>query len=457
MKKQSQILACLEKSKTRKKSDADFYDNLFVNKSESNVKQSQSTISNFHCWLEIDNTSTEELFKYLKGIENEESREQTILNMVNMFMKYMITDGRKCPYCRGTGIKKDIQKFRQPYCHVCMGDGTLRAVKATTLKGYLSHLRKYLGYFGFNEVFSTTFYQQIELPDIILEQAMPITDEMFKELYEETHDPKRRFYLKVEKLSGLRPKETFQLTEKNFEAISVDGEIMEIPQKWIDLKDDSKFRKLRIVLTGDMTKTGNARHSWISDQILDQMLVKLDQEDGLLFTKNTNPTKAVTQASAWFREIRERLGKKNPKWLERFEDEKGEHKYKIYSLRAKFISDCRIADPSGNAGHYWAGHQKYMQVYERYSIKESLDLFNNAEEGLRTDKTSIPEGIESEASQLRKENMQLQEEKELREIQHENEIQRIHDEATKQRIEDLAKIEIKLAELQISKSKKKSK
>ena len=206
-----------------------------------------------------------------------------------------------------------------------------------------------------------------------------------------------------------------------------------------------------------MTKTGRGRHTWVSDQIVDKMLNLLDESDGkLLFTKQPIPSKAVGNMSDWFDKMRAKLGKKNPKWLERYDGVKGEHKYKIYSLRAKFISDCMAVDSSGNSGHYWAGHEKYMGMYERE--EQSLQKFNLAEEFLRDDRTTIPEGIETEVSELRQNNMKLEDELYLAREQHKAEIQKIHDEAERQRQEDFIEMQIKFAESQgFSKSKKKSK
>jgi integrase len=457
----STILATLQKSVKTEKCDEDYFNTCFPKNSDSYISNNRATLKNLHCWLENDGTSRKELFEKIKSIEDEELKEQQLLEVFNMFLKYLQTDHHACPQCRGSYIKERIITFSQPYCNVCSSshgysDGTMKPINA--IKGRVSHLRKYFEYYGFPQVSTSIFYTKIEIPKRREEEPEPLTNAMWLELYEATKDSQRKLYLRLEKTSGMRPREAMQLTEKHFQAISSNGEKMEIPEKWSELKNNPKFRKLRILLHTTMTKTGKARHTWVSDQIVDKMLKLLDEKDGeLLFTKNPNPRKSVANMSTWFNEMRTKLGEKNPKWLERFEN--GERKFLIYSLRAMFISDCGGADRSGNAGHYWAGHEKYMQMYERKlgEIKKSLDLYNKAEEFLRDDRTTIPDGIEAEVSELRRDNMQLQEEKELREIQHVNEIQRIHDEAGKQRLEDLANIQIQIAESQISKSKKKSK
>ena len=185
--------------------------------------------------------------------------------------------------------------------------------------------------------------------------------------------------------------------------------------------------------------------------VMEDIKSKYDYE--LLFTDNPNPDKAVATISSWFRQQRMRLGKKNPKWLERYDDGKGEYKYQIYSLRAKFITDSLKADPSGNAGHSFAGHIKYMQVYERFTIEESCKMYDKCEEGFKGNVAKV----EEEVSELRQENMKLREEIHIEREQNKIDIQKILDNAEKNRLNDLAEIEIKIAESEISKSKKKSK
>ena len=454
----STILEKLKESKRGIKSDDDFYKRCFVKKSDSYKRQVKCSINNFESWLITDNTTVKELIKYLKSVE-EEHREETLVDTVNMYLQNLLKE-HTCPHCLGKDKppkSKWSNKNNHGKCHVCQGKKTMKAVKPSVAKGSLTHLKKYLGYYGFPEVFSKTFTQQIDLPKIVEEEAEPLTNEMFDELLTHTRIDDRKLYLKSQALDGMRPKEKCQLTEKNYEPISASYEKMDKPERWTDLKNNPKFRRLRISLKSDMTKTGKARHTWVSNQIVDQMLDLLDEKDGqLLFTDNPNPDKAVATISSWFRQQRMRLGKKNPKWLERYDDGKGEYKYQIYSLRAKFITDCMTADPKGEAGHAFAGHGKYMKRYERNTIKESCKLFDKCEECLRGD-IPISKGIETEVSELRQEKIQLEYELYMQREQNKVDIQQMIESAEQKRIEDMAEIEIKFAESQISKSKKKSK
>ena len=454
----STILEKLKESKRGEKSDDDFYKRCFVKKSESYKRAVECSISKFGSWLITDNTTVEELIKYLKSVE-EEHREETLVDTVNMYLQNLLKE-HTCSHCLGKDKppkSKWGNKTNHEKCHVCQGKKTMKAVKPSTAKGALTHLKKYLGYYGFAEVFSKNFTQQIDIPKIVEEEAEPLTNEMFEELLTHTRIDDRKLYIIKQKTDGMRPKETCQLTEKHYEPISTSYEKMDRPERWTDLKNNPKFRRLRISLKSDMTKTGKARHTWVSNQIVDQMLDLLDEKDGqLLFTDNPDPDKAVATISSWFRQERKRLGKKNPKWLEKFDDGKGEYKYQIYSLRAKFITDCMTADPKGEAGHAFAGHGKYMKRYERNTIEESCKLYDKCEECIRGD-TPISKGVETEVSELRQEKIQLEYELYMQREQNKVDIQQMITSAEQKRIEDMAEMEIKFAESQISKSKKKSK
>ena len=76
----SNILEEILSTKTRRvKSDDDFYKRCFVKKSESYKRQVVCSINNFESWLITDNTTVEELIKYLKSVE-EEHREETLVD-----------------------------------------------------------------------------------------------------------------------------------------------------------------------------------------------------------------------------------------------------------------------------------------------------------------------------------------------------------------------------------------
>jgi hypothetical protein len=440
----------------RVKSDDDFYKRCFVKLSESYKKQVKSSLNNFHCWLNNNEHTLESFLIRIKGIEDEVVKEEMLVDVFNAYLQGLLSE-HTCPHCLGRDNPPKSEwsnKNNHSKCHVCHGKKTLKAVRPSTLRGAFTHLKKYLGYYGLPEVHSKTFSQQIDLPKIVEEQAEPLTNEMFDELFNDTRKSVHRLYLIKQKTDGMRPREAMQLTEKHYEPISTDYEKMDIPENWTDLKKNPKFRRLRIVLRSDMTKTGKGRHTWVSKQIENQMLDLLDERKGeLLFSGNKDPEKAVHNMSSWFNSARKRLGKINPKWLQKYDDGKGEYKYRIYSLRAKFITDSLKADPSGNAGHSFAGHIKYMQVYERFTIEESCKMYDKCEEGFKGNVAKV----EEEVSELRQENMKLREEIHIEREQNKIDIQKILDNAEKNRLNDLAEIEIKIAESEISKSKKKSK
>ena len=443
----------------RVKSDDDFCKRCFVRLSKSYKQQVKSSLNNFHCWLSNNEHTLESFLIRIKGIEDDDVKEEMLVDVFNAYLKGLLEE-HTCPHCLGRDKPPKSEwgnKINHDKCHVCQGKKTMPAVRPSTIKGAFTHLKKYLGYYGLPEVHSKTFSQQIDLPKIVEEQAEPLTNEMFDELFNTTRKSVHRLYLIKQKTDGMRPKEAMQLTQNHYEPISTDYEKMDVPLNWTDLKKNPKFRRLRVVLRSDMTKTGKGRHTWVSKQIENQMLDLLDEKKGgLLFTDNPDPDKAVSNMSAWFRKARKRLGKTNPKWLEKYDDGKGGYKYKIYSLRAKFITDCMTADQKGEAGHAFAGHLKYMQRYERFTTQDFCELYDKCEECFKGNVT-VPERVEKENSELRQENMKLIEEMHMEREQNKVDIQQMIASAEQKRIEDMAEMQIKFAESQILTPKKKSK
>jgi len=432
---------------TTPKSKVEFYKKKFKGKSQSAIDSSKSVVSNFETFAIKEEFDIAELFDSIAAADKE-SREVQLIQLVNDFIEYL-QDDKVCSACRGEDIK----------CIGCAKKRNRRGVNANTIRNYVSHIRKYLDYFGFPEVKSDMFFAELEIPNVFGNDLEPLTPEMFKELLAACTKPRNRLNLKFLRTNGCRPREMVQLKKSDLVMIDINGEEMKSPENITDIKDNPKFRRIQTKFRAETTKKKNARISWISDQIVDDVLKRLDEidSDSIVFSEHINTKKAVATEVGFFQRIRKRLGKSNPKWLERFVDSKGRKgafKYKLYSTRSMFITDCMSADKQGNLGHYLAGHKKYMGVYERLTPKKKLDLYNKAEEFIRIETTQLPQGIESEVSELRQDNIKLEDELFKKDQEHEAKIQRIYDEAATQRIEDLADIEMKMAELRISPKKK---
>lgn len=442
-------LAQRGKQATKGKSKEEFYKKKFKGKSKSTIEGSKSVISNFEVFAEKEGFDIDELFTSI-AIADKESKEAQLIQLCNDFIEYLQADSRTCSGCRGEKIN-------------CISCGNTKkrqnGISASSMKIYVNHLTKYFDYRGFPEAKSKMFFAELDMPiDTEEEELAPMTPEMFKELVEACTQPEKRLNLKFLRTNLCRPQEMIQLKKSDLVLIDTDGNEMEMPKKPSDIKNNPDFRKIMTKFRGTTTKNKKARVSWVSDQIVDDVLKRLDEidSDELVFTDISDKHKAKAREVGFFQRIRPRLAKKNPKWLERYVNDKGQqggYKYKLYSLRSMGVTDCSQVDNSGNFGHYLAGHSKYMGQYIRETTKKKLELYNKAEEFMKYDKT--PKGIESELAELRKDNIKLEDELFLEREQHKAEIRKILEDSKTQRQEDFIEMQIKFAESQISKKKSK--
>ena len=206
----STILEEILSTKTKRiKSDDDFFKRCLVKSSESYKRQVKASVNNFNCWLNFNERNIETFLIQIKGIEDETVREEKLIDIFNAFFEYMLSE-HTCPTCFGKDKSPESEKWKKVTkgkCQTCFGKKTMKAVRPSTANGILTHLRKYLGYYGLSEVFSKTCSEQVNLPKIVEEQAEPLTNEMFEELLTHTRSSERKLYLKSQETDGMRPKE----------------------------------------------------------------------------------------------------------------------------------------------------------------------------------------------------------------------------------------------------------
>ncbi len=227
------------------------------------------------------------------------------------------------------------------------------SIQASSVRQVFSKFKPYIAYRA-----DVRLHNEDVKSEIIFSKSLKFTryglsfDDVRK-LLERASMKKRILYVTLLS-SGMRLRECLMLRKRDFDTISLERWLINIPASY--------------------TKTGCERKTFISKEASDHLkpiLAKLNDND-LVFTKNPDAKKAEIVEDVLFGRVRRYAGL-DTKY------ENGTRKITLHSMRSYFISACEPIHEG--FGHALAGHDKYMQSYERYfnKPKQLLDFYLSVE------------------------------------------------------------------------------
>ena len=169
-------------------------------------------------------------------------------------------------------------------------------------------------------------------------------------------------------------------------------------------KRDIDFTKdpVEIHLSANITKTKSERTTYITKETVPMLkdFVSDKKDDDIIFATNPIHSKAQANEEQYFTTMREKIGVKHPRFLERYESNK-RHKITLHAMRAYTATQCADA-VNEDFGQGIIGHEKYLGQYIRNQDKMP-QLYKRAENHLMiyetvevVDKTSTLEEMKAE-------------------------------------------------------------
>ncbi len=249
-----------------------------------------------------------------------------------------------------------------------------------TIKNYVKQI-KYILEDCFGIVINDRqFKRKVTIPKPAKFNPDPLTKEELK-LIMQYAMPSRRVLYMILKDSGMRI-----------------GEGISFRKKDIDFTRDL----VEIHLSANMTKTNVARTTFVTKETVPMLKdYVLDKEDNdKVFATNPIHSKAQANEEQYFTTLREKIGVKHPRFLERYESNK-RHAISLHAMRAYTATQCSNA-VSEDFGQGIIGHEKYLGQYIRNQDKMP-ELYKRAENHLMIYETIEIVDQSSELSELRNE------------------------------------------------------
>lgn len=238
-------------------------------------------------------------------------------------------------------------------------------LSTTTIHQYFQIVNYYFNYHGIR-THPIDLKQNVKLPRKIKEKLHPLTQEEVFQLFRFTPKKRKMLYLLLLG-TGMRIRETVALRKKDFDLIYPKRIKIEIPPQ---------FTKARTAHTTFVSRE--------SEKFLRPHL-ELLEPDNLVFATNSIPHHAAMTEIEAFARYRKKAG-----LIEKDESTK-RHYVSLHSFRSFFFTRARRVHDT-DVAHAMVGHTTYLDMYDRKSDEEKLELYLKVEKSLEifnNSKTSI--------------------------------------------------------------------
>ena len=270
--------------------------------------------------------------------------------------------------------KNDSQKIEDLFQEY-ISNGFKETNSARTVRTHYSIITTYLKYRKVT-IDKEDLRIVLSFPRVHYEELVPMNRDIIRKFIDYA-SPSEKAKLLIQASSGLRNQEVCGLRKKDIQTDTV---------RWT------------IHVSSKLGKGSKARITFLSNEtrrFLNPIIEKLDDDDLIFVSNNTTLYNSKQYELKKFERLRERIG-----LTEKYESS-NKSKYTTHSFRAFFVTNAeKVHD---GFGHALAGHSRYMQQYERYTLEEKLNFYLDIEPSL-----SIYDNIDSLGKDTRISNLEKQ-------------------------------------------------
>lgn len=270
--------------------------------------------------------------------------------------------------------KNDSQKIEDLFQEY-ISNGFKETNSARTVRTHYSIITTYLKYRKVT-IDKEDLRIVLSFPRVHYEELVPMNREIIRKFIDYA-SPTEKAKLLIQASSGLRNQEVCGLRKKDIQTDTV---------RWT------------IHVSSKLGKGSKARITFLSNEtrrFLNPIIEKLDDGDLIFVSNNTTLYNSKQYELKKFERLREKIG-----LTEKYESS-NKSKYTTHSFRAFFVTNAeKVHD---GFGHALAGHSRYMQQYERYTLEEKLNFYLDIEPSL-----SIYDNIDSLGKDTRISNLEKQ-------------------------------------------------
>jgi integrase len=256
-----------------------------------------------------------------------------------------------------------------------ISNGFKETNSARTIRTHYSIITSYLKYRKI-PIDKEDLRTVLSFPRISYDELVPMNREIIRKFIDFANTTEKAKLL-VQASSGLRNQEVCGLRKR-------------------DIQTDTT--RWAIHVSAKLGKGSKARITFISNEtrrFLKPIIDKLEQDDLIFASSKTSLYHAKQYELKKFDRLREKVG------LTEKYDSSNKYKYSTHSFRAFFVTSAeKVHD---GFGHALAGHSRYMQQYERYTLEEKLNFYLEIEPSL-----TIYDNIDSIGKDTRISNLEKQ-------------------------------------------------
>lgn len=230
----------------------------------------------------------------------------------------------------------------------------------TTAKNYFGVIKKLARHYGF-KISNDDVKESLTFPKKLKERKYVLTLDDIHLILKESTWKKKGFYLFLLS-TGMRPKEALSIRKRHVTQLS-NGMYM-------------------ITIPAEATKLKVEREAFVSREVYPYLtkLLREKQDNDLIWTGQKDADFAVITAGSTFRGLCDRIG-----FTQRYENV-DRRKLNLYCFRGFFYAKASRKHGDEYA-HKMIGHEGYLPVYDRKTLDERIEMYQEFENELITDQT----------------------------------------------------------------------
>lgn len=230
----------------------------------------------------------------------------------------------------------------------------------TTTKNYFGVIKKLARHYGF-KIGKEDVKEKLSFTKKIKDRKYVLTLDDIHLILKESTWKKKGFYLFLLS-TGMRPKEALSIRKKD-----------------VTLLSNGRYL---ITLPAQITKLKIEREAFVSKEVYPYLarMLREKEDNDLIWTGQKNTDYAVITAGSTFRNLCDRIG-----FTQRYENV-NRRKLNLYCFRGFFYAKASRKHGDEYA-HKMIGHSGYLPEYDRKTIDERIEMYQEFENELITDQT----------------------------------------------------------------------
>lgn len=300
----------------------------------------------------------QEILADLLALSQQEDITEDIQDLLQGISDYLL-ESQTCNTCINGKTKRNTK------CKSCHGTQRREPFQYNTYKGYMQSVKDFLRYHGvLRGINEKELKISIKKPEVEMPKALETP--ILKKIILSANKKQLLYHFLATSTCRIG------------EALSLKGSDLEFIDEYGKPTKKKDYHRIKVLIKAEYAKNKKERFTFVHREIEEDILKRLDKvgKTGKLFGSQASNDIQVSHEASHFQELREKLAEKGIEEVsEKYKT--GRSKITLHTFRSWGVTKANRVDYG--FGHFIAGHEQYMAIYDRLTEQEMLNMWKKAE------------------------------------------------------------------------------